>query len=381
MKKFIIYLVCGLMFSVTAGMAQVFNTSIPYHVIGDKMVVHFKINGTEIPFIFDTGGQTSMSSKLKTSLGLTTLSKREITDVNNSKVMLEMVKIPKLESTDGQAIFTDVNAMIIDNEVFGCFDGAVGLIGSDLFQKCSIEIDDKTKTINITNQSKLSLNGKKQVNEFLPNSKGMPIFLMNVGDFADIDVLFDSGAGSTVLLKTDDFRKLLGAAEVAILRKGTAIGSIGVNGFGPSGSRYLINIPAFKLGKQKFVNFKSGSANSPHSLLGVEMLNYGKVTIDYINKLFYFEPYQAEAVDNTDKKWDVDLFVKDNKLMIAAIWDDVKADVKLGDQVTQINGKPVKPLNLCESMIQSIPELKNNTELELTVQTSSGEKKITIKKT
>lgn len=380
MKRYI-GLCCMLVFSISTGVAQIFNASLPYAMSGGKMVVTFVVDGNAVPFIFDTGGQTSINSKLKTSLGLKTLSNRVITDVNNSKVNLEMVQLPTIATPDDKAVFTMVNTMVIDNEVFECFGGAVGLIGSDLFKNCSIEIDDKTKMIHITNEAKLSLNGRKQVYQFVPANRGMPVFSMNIGSYADIDVLFDSGATSALLLKSDDFRKLLGGNEVSILKKGKAIGSIGVNGFGPSGTRYMINIPEIKLGTQKFLNYKSGSANSPHSLLGLHLLDYGKVTIDYINKLFYFEPYQTEPITNDEKKWDIDLFIRDKKLVVAAMWDDVKTDIQLGDEVTHINGRLVPPLSLCESMTNGIPELKNNTVLELTVKTANGVKKISINKT
>ncbi|MCX2452198.1 aspartyl protease family protein [Pedobacter sp. PLR] len=380
MNRYII-LLCSMVFSIGTCVAQVFNASLPYHVTGGKMVVSIIVDGNAVPFIFDTGGQTSISSKLKNALGLNTITNRVITDVNNVKVNLEMVKIPTIATPDGKAVFTQVNSMVIDNEVFACFDGAVGLFGSDMFKNCSIEIDDKSKTIHITNEGKLSLNGRKQVYEFTPTSNGMPVFSMNVGSYTDIDVLFDSGASSALLLKSDDFRKLLGGNEVSIVKTGKAIGSIGVNGFGPPGNRYLINMPEFKLGSQKFLNYKSGSSNSPESLLGLHLLDYGKVTIDYINKLFYFEPYQTEPITDYEKKWDIDLFVKDQKLVVAAIWDDVKTGVKLGDQVTHINGKAVAALSLCESMTKGIPELKNSNAIELTVKTDEGIKKITIKKT
>ncbi|WP_316747892.1 aspartyl protease family protein [Pedobacter gandavensis] len=380
MKGYIV-LLCSMVFNISIGLAQVFNASLPYHVTGGKMVVSFMVDGNAVPFIFDTGGQTSISSALKTSLGLKAITSRVITDVNNSKVNLELVQIPTIATPDGKAVFSKVDAMVIDNEVFACFDGAVGLMGSDMFKNCSIEIDDKSKTIHITNEGKLSLNGRKQVYEFTPTSRGMPVFSMNTGSYTDIEVLFDSGASSALLLKSDDFRKLLGGNEVSIVKTGKAIGSIGVNGFGPPGNRYKINMPEFKIGTQKFLNYKTGSANSPVSLLGLHLLDYGKVTIDYINKLFYFEPYQTESITDNDKNWDIDLFVRDQKLIVAAIWDDIKTDIKLGDQVTHINGKAVADLSLCESMTKGIPELKNNTVLELTVKTAEGIKKVTIRKT
>lgn len=36
--------------------AQQYKATIPYRMVGEKMIIEMKVNGTARPFIFDTGG-------------------------------------------------------------------------------------------------------------------------------------------------------------------------------------------------------------------------------------------------------------------------------------------------------------------------------------
>ena len=43
--------------------AQQYKATIPYRIVGEKMVIEMKVNGNARPFIFDTGGRTALTTK------------------------------------------------------------------------------------------------------------------------------------------------------------------------------------------------------------------------------------------------------------------------------------------------------------------------------
>ena len=125
----------------------------------------------------------------------------------------------------------------------------------------------------------------------------------------------------------------------------------------------------------KFRNVVAETATPPYTLLGVKLLDYGRVTIDYPRARFYFEPYKPES-DLAEKPHDVRLQVKDGDLVVAAVWGAMKDVVEMGDKVLKINGKPIGKYDFCESIINGIPELKAKKKTKLTVLTRKGEKVI-----
>ena len=59
-----------LFFTVVPTSAQQFRTTIPYRLVGGKMLVDVKVNGLERAFVFDTGGQMTLTETLCEELGL-----------------------------------------------------------------------------------------------------------------------------------------------------------------------------------------------------------------------------------------------------------------------------------------------------------------------
>ena len=109
------------------------------------------------------------------------------------------------------------------------------------------------------------------------------------------------------------------------------------------------------------------------------MLEYGKVTIDYPRRRFYFEAYEVEnKIDNRTNNFD--LTVKDGDLVVSTVWSSAKGKVVVGDKVIKINGKPIGKYDFCESIINGIPELKNKKRVNLTIRTDNGEKEIAYEK-
>ena len=373
-KVITILLFCVMTFQVGA---QKYKTVLPYRMVGGKMIVDLVMNGTSRSFIFDTGGRTALTGEICGELGLTVVDSLVVTDVNSKKAAYPLVSIESLMTPDQKINFKHVSAMkLAKPSPFECFH-TDGLIGSDLLVRTIVEIDGKNKTITITsaeNPSTVSLR------IMLPFTKsGMPIILLQAGAGNNITALFDTGCPSFFSLKVSDYETLKTTGAFQVLSEGYGEGSIGVAGMAEADISHRVCLPVLSVGGTKFQNVTSETSTPPFTLLGVKLLDYGKVTLDYPRARFYFEANEA-VNDLSSKHYNVALRVKDGELIISTVWSAMKGVVEVGDKVTRINGKPVRMYDFCESIVNGIPELKGKKKTRLTVQTKQGEKVIVYQK-
>ena len=373
-KVITILLFCVMTFQ---GGAQKYETVLPYRMVGGKMIVDLVMNGTSRSFIFDTGGRTALTGEICEELGLTVVDSLVVTDVNSKKAAYPLVSIESLMTPDQKINFKHVSAMkLAKPSPFECFH-TDGLIGSDLLVRTIVEIDGKNKTITITsaeNPSTVSLR------KMLPFTKsGMPIILLQAGAGNNITALFDTGCPSFFSLKVSDYETLKTTGAFQVLSEGYGEGSIGVAGMAEADISHRVCLPVLSVGGTKFQNVTSETSTPPFTLLGVKLLDYGKVTLDYPRARFYFEANEA-VNDLSSKHYNVALRVKDGELIISTVWSAMKGVVEVGDKVTRINGKPVRMYDFCESIVNGIPELKGKKKTRLTVQTKQGEKVIVYQK-
>ncbi len=366
-----------LLSALTVGAQQV-RSVIPYRMVGGKMIVDMQMNGETRSFVFDTGaGKTSLTGEVCDELGLATVDSMRITDVNSKQVAYPLVMIESLLTPDNKINFSKVPAMRMpEPSPLVCFQ-VDGIIGSDVLAQLIVEIDGKAKTITLTsaeNPSKVSLR------RMLPFVQGkMPIVTLQAGRGNSLVCLFDTGCPGFLELKSSDFEALKDAAAFEVRAEGYGEGSFGIGGQAATASTYRVCFPQLSVGAAKFANVSSETSTPPYTLLGVKLLDYGKVTLDYPRARFYFEPYE-EKFDLTEKHYDMGLRVKDGELVVAAVWTGLKGVVEVGDKVTKINGKPTGTYDFCESIINGIPELKEKKKTKLTVLTKDGEKEIVYQK-
>lgn len=355
-------------------------TILPYKVISNKMIVEMRMNGKPVSMIFDTGGKNSISTKLKKELGLSVMSSQQLTDANSNKMQSDIVNLDKIETPDGKATFNGVPFYVFDYELFACL-GVEGFIGSDLFQNNTVEIDDQAKEIRIRVGGMPALASDRRSIPFADDASGMPVISLNMGKYDEAKVLFDSGSDGFLTLRHDEYLRLQQQDALHVIREGEGGGSIGAAGRGDMGKRILVEVPEMIVGQASFVNFRAGVGNPPRTLFGYKSLQYGKVTIDYVNKLFRFEVLKpGQIAVDLKKSWDLEMRVDGNQMVIATVWDKLKGQAEVGDVVTHINGKEIKPMSFCESITTGLPVLKENNQVILTVKTKQGTKNITINK-
>ncbi|MCZ4245045.1 aspartyl protease family protein [Pedobacter punctiformis] len=347
------------------------------------MIIEIKLNGKLVPMIFDTGGKNAITSALKTEFGVAVTSSNEILDANSNKKHVDIVKLNQVETPDGKANYKDVPFIVVDNELFTCL-GVGGLIASDLWQNNTIEIDDQRKEIKIRPGGMASLKDNKQAIPFVADANGAPIFSLKVGKFDQARVLFDSGAPEFLSINSKDYPRLEQQGALYMVRQGKGGGSLGVVGRSEIiGNRFLLQVPELIVGETSFTKFRVSVGNSPESLMGYKALHYGKITIDYINKLFLFVanmPGKIEIEADLNKNWDLEVREQDNQLIVGTVWEQLEGEVEVGDVVTHVDGKEIKSITFCESITTGIPALKEKGQVVLTVKTKQGTKNIKIDK-
>ena len=142
-----------------------------------------------------------------------------------------------------------------------------------------------------------------------------------------------------------------------VVSEGYGEGSIGVAGQADKASSYRVHIPLLSVGATKFRNLTTHTDKHPYTLLGVKLLQYGKVTIDYkLARMLFYVLQPDNEINNQCNNFD--LTVKDGDLYVSTVWSSTKGKIEVGDKVIKINGKPTKKYDFCESILNGIPELK-----------------------
>jgi len=88
------------------------------------------------------------------------------------------------------------------------------------------------------------------------------------------------------------------------------------------------------------------------SLIGANLFKYGNVTLDYINKKFYFEPFENESKDLAEKSWPFIPTIKDGKIIIGMVWEKTwTGKINPDDIVVSFDGKNYENMDFCDALI------------------------------
>ena len=108
-------------------------------------------------------------------------------------------------------------------------------------------------------------------------------------------------------MNTPTYEKVKDSGFIETLFSGFGATSMGLSGAEEASEKFRIKIPQIKIGRGKFQNITAETMTSPISLLGTKLLDYGIVTIDFAQGLFYFEPYDESTLpDLYRKRWNID---------------------------------------------------------------------------
>lgn len=342
-----------------------------FEFIKDKIIVSVELEDKSYKFILDTGAPNIISKELDSLFKPRFIRKIPVSDANNVKDTLKVVSLNKLKI--GNVTFKDSYSLVHDlkkTPLWECF-GIDGFIGSNMLRNSIIQIDLKNKKIKLTdNKNNLDLNKKRSSKIKLTKSQSSPYVWIKLSgeDDGKEQVLIDTGADGLYDISLGNFKEF--ENENIFEKIGESIGasSIGMFGDVTASKHYKLRLPSMRVTGLEIENYLTNTTNDDNSRIGSDILKYGIITIDYKNKRFYIQQ-ELDKIKATNSDFGFTRTLKNGKLIIGFVWDlELKKKIKYGDEIIEINGKPVQ---ICDLITQN-PFSRNNNSVNLKIKPAEG---------
>jgi len=345
-------------------------TAIPYKVVKNKVIVQCHINGKPYNFIVDTGAATTITPALYKQLNPGVIARVPVSDQSGKIDSLQIVSLKSVML--GNVTFNDIPAMVVKETqmLFDCFK-VDGLIGSNLLRNSVVQFASQTHTLTITDMPKqLNLKSKYAEKMFLDPIQSNPFIkatITNGKNTGTDELLFDSGMDSFYDLSNKGFKEVF--ATISLLKvEARAVGSysLGMHGLSNEEESYRLLAPKLEISGYTFTNVTTVTTHGQSSRIGADLFKYGTVTLDYINKKFYFEPFAKEATDLTKKSWPFIPTAKEGKVVIGLVWDKAWAGkINQDDIILSFDGRNYENADVCEVMTADNTSKNNKATLVL----------------
>jgi len=295
---------------------------IKYSLIHGEMLVPVTIEGKKFNFIFDTGAPLSISKKIYQDIKPGIKGEVEVSDGSGKVRKMTVISLPELKLKG--ITFTDTTGILLHDEsarMLKCME-ADGIIGSNMLRNSVIQIDGRNKEIVITdNAGQLGLKNAMYQDVKFPPGQSSPyiqIAVENRGENLGDTVLIDTGSQEFYSMsnRVYDYYKNNGISMNVIAE---ARGSFvwGIHGDENHNRHYVLNIPGFTLFKSKYKNVEVQTVSDDMSRIGSKVCEYGKVTIDYRNKHFYYEAFKNVKTGSlSERPWQISPIMKNGKLVV-----------------------------------------------------------------
>jgi hypothetical protein len=335
--------------------------TLPYQLVSKHLIVQATIKGKVRNLIFDTGAPVIV---LKSWYGQNDTQKINVRDANNVSDSSGFTIIDNVNL--GGIIFENIPAVVLkgDDIIAKCVL-TDGFIGSNLLRNSIVQFDTDRKVILITdNQDSLKLS-KQYATKMRLDNQSSPLIIIKINNKQSELILFDSGSDgfydqSYVHIPIYQKQQLFSDSLT-----GMGSSNVGLWGVEKPQKQQRFKIPSLKIGDADITNTWTTVTQDWRSRVGLELLNYGKVTIDYRKRKFYFEP-KTNPQPYKNESWPVSLTAKDGKVFVGSVWSSVADKVKLGDEVIEIDGqKPKANSTICDMILDYPLDNKQSAMLKL----------------
>lgn len=275
---------------------------IDFEIVNDKIIIPVTINNKTYKFLLDTGAPNLITKRLLNEISTENLKKIPVYDANNQVDTLEMVaiksiKLKNLNFENNVVLTTD-----LDNHfILKCYK-IDGFIGSNLFKNSILKISLKNKKITITdNIKKLQLKSKPSNLTLFGDQKSPFIkinFTGNNNEKGSEDVLVDTGMDGFYEISNRAYSVFSKENIFEELSKSMGTSNIGLFGAAPVKEQILVKPYLLKINDTTFENLITNTTDDNNSRLGLDLLKYGDIVIDFKNKKFYFEADKTVTLDH-----------------------------------------------------------------------------------
>jgi Aspartyl protease len=346
-----------------------FYDSIPFEYIKNKIIITVKVSGINKRFIFDTGAVLTLSEEMQEIMQYAKIGSVVVNDVNGKTSDAKIVRVKALQI--GSISFLDFASVVMDlknSYPINCL-ACDGIIGSNVFKDCIVSIDLGRKLLIVTdNLQKLAVQKAWQSPVSL-NAIGKPYIQMNIGNGINFDGLFDSGSDKLMSISDKIFDRAVKKGAASILNEGFGVTSTGINGIAASEKKNRTLIKQVIFGEAAINNAITIESEKTNNAIGIQLAEYGNITLDYINKVFYFVPFKPVQ----EYKYQKTIGIKDipdkNFYAIGIVWSNTQAEklgLKTGFQILKINDQDFSVKSPTHDCLFALTDFCKNPAITLT---------------
>lgn len=360
---------------------EAFADTIPYEIRLGKIIISAEVSGKPTQFILDTGGRNFI---VRDSLSVheVKIQRNEMVSDANSlssnlpKGSVSSLKIGNYYSTPNASM------LVMPNNNFYRQLGVAGALGGEAFAHVVVTFHSKEKYITLSYPYRPKGVSRKDGAPMKMGSNFHAVIPVSIGS-STINTLFDTGMGGFMHIINPDYNSLKDKENITMRAEGAGVFYIGIGGIKNAKQEDVakLDIAELKVGDKKFTNVGTLSQRRGTSIIGLDLLEYGNVMLDYPRGLFYFFPFDNSITDmgSITKIWDVKVLPIVDHFEVSAVVGH--ADLEIGERVWNINGTELDKLELSEMAVNDIfDQIKQDTAYILVGKDKQNLRKITIKK-
>jgi predicted aspartyl protease len=348
---------------------------IPYETEIGKIILPVTINNKTYRFLLDTGAPNLFSTELLKEINVAEGDSINVNDANNQDQKMKFAVVPQLKI--GNLVFENQAGLIYNFEehnLLSCYK-IDGFIGSNLLRNSIIKMNGANKTIIITNKIKSLKIDKKPIKMKLYGNQKSPFvelkFVGKNNEKASDMVLVDTGMDGLYDMSKRAYTIFENSKIFEALYTAKGIGDSGLFGAGDSSEQKLLEIENANLNQQIINNIMVSTTLDDNSRIGLDFLKYGDITLDFLNKKFYFE--SPKTIDVKEKTPKFFTSVQNDKVVIGIVWDEkLKLLMNTGDEVISADQIDITNISLCD-FLRLKKEWKNKESYILKLKNKEGQ--------
>lgn len=332
---------------------------------GYIIVDNIQINGsnTTYRFLFDTGCTNSwISEKVAQEIGLKKKYKRSFSDgyhEMNTDFCFTNITIAGIN-------FKKVGCGIDNTHISGALCDIDGIIGNNIIE--TVAWDLSRESIKMSDKSNLFFNLKQYDQNKFENNHQIVVYFENGGGTT---MLLDTGFNKFISLQKRDVKYIIKEKTIAT---GEGNAQEVTSGFVQTAADTILKVPGVIIGKDTIKNSivytEPNGTNGTNSSVGIEILDYYNIILDYPHNKYYTKCHQKEFNENDSKKVGIKCNIQGENVIIGYLYHNSDAErkgLKVGDIIESINNtEMISLINLTEcEAYRRIKELISKEQVKI----------------